>query len=172
MTKELLKEILIQYLESHKIITVVGCWETGLVPEASGYARTIIHEKHYLIHRISAYIYHGLDLDDLTQLALHKNSCNNRACWNPDHIYVGNAIRNAKDRDQIIEKSFGQRTGEAKRNRTHCDICGFPYDEKNTLKRKTGRDCRNCENRRKREFRTRKKLKIEINKINQNKIDK
>ena len=163
-------EKLIQYLEQHKIVRPNGCWETGLVPETSGYVRTIIDGKHYLIHRMSAHVYLGLDLDDPKQLALHKNECHNRACWNPEHLYIGNHVKNVKDRNEITEKSFGQRTGEDKRNRTHCLICGFPYDEKNTIKRRTGRDCRNCENRRKREFRAKKKLEIKINKININKI--
>jgi len=151
-------EKLIQYLERHKIVTETGCWETGLKPEPTGYVRTIIDGKHYFIHRMSAAYYHGLDLNNDKILALHKNECHNKACWNPEHIYVGTQKQNINDVIKLGNKNnFGDYSFN--RNKTHCGICNTPYDNKNTRKYRGKRYCRNCARIKSREY-SRKRLEI------------
>lgn len=49
----------------------------------------------YRVHRLSAYIFLGLDIDNDSILALHK--CKHKNCWNPDHLYLGNDAQNGLD---------------------------------------------------------------------------
>lgn len=84
-------------LEKEKIIKENGCWETRRIGNSNGYCHILQNGKNYGIHRISASYFLGLDYNNKTQLALHKNSCNNKRCWNPDHLYVGNRADNLRD---------------------------------------------------------------------------
>lgn len=47
--------------------------------------------------RIIAAIYHGLDLNDPSQQANHKNCCHNPLCIRPSHLYVGTQSENRFD---------------------------------------------------------------------------
>lgn len=69
-----------------------GCW---LYPttEKSPYG----YYKSYRVNRLSAWIFLGLDLDDLSIFALHKVVCKNKNCWNPDHLYLGDESNNTLD---------------------------------------------------------------------------
>ena len=49
------------------------------------------------VHRVSAHLFHGLDLNSRTLRALHKPICPNKNCWNPEHIYVGTDKDNVQD---------------------------------------------------------------------------
>jgi hypothetical protein len=49
------------------------------------------------VHRLSAFIYLGLDLKDSNSHSLHKPSCTYRNCWNPEHLHVGSHADNMKD---------------------------------------------------------------------------
>ena len=40
---------------------------------------------------------------------LHKNECNNRRCCNPNHLYLGDAQKNAEDRDGAGHGPAGKR---------------------------------------------------------------
>lgn len=49
------------------------------------------------VHRVSAHIHHGLDLKAKRVQACHTDECPNKNCWNPEHVYVGNASKNKSD---------------------------------------------------------------------------
>lgn len=66
-------------------------------------------------------------------LVLHK--CDNPACYNVDHLYLGTQRDNMRDRD-----TRGRNGHKAK---THCPQ-GHPYDEANTRVCKGRRHCRAC----------------------------
>lgn len=72
------------------------CW-IFLGGKSDGYGRKKINGKQYGLHRLVAHIFHGLDLDNKAQLACHINECISTACFNSDHIYVGNRGGNLVD---------------------------------------------------------------------------
>ena len=88
---------LINYLKKMTIYEG-DCWiYTGGSVHDSGYRRVQIAGKYIGVHRLSAAIFHGLNLRDFRQQANHKVECKNKTCWNPEHIYVGTQGQNVKD---------------------------------------------------------------------------
>lgn len=108
------------------------CW-LYLLGGMRGYGRISIDNKVYLTHRVSAYLFHGLQLDSVIQVN-HKPICEHKSCWNPDHIYLGNQIDNMKD----------------ERGKLKQEVCiyGHPLDGRIYLRKqnKSRRYCRTCHN--------------------------
>lgn len=157
MTNELLKEIIFE-LEKRKIVKANGCWVLSTNTNPQGYSEIRFKYQLYHAHRVSASYYLNLDYDDKTQLTLHKNTCNNPACWNYEHLYIGTQHENMKDAKEMGWKPFG----EINKNKTHCSICNFPFNEENTdwVCKGTKRQCKNCNRRRQREYQERKRNRI------------
>lgn len=108
------KDRLIRYLEL-KTVQMNGCWLYHSVSRsADGYKRVMIDGREIGVHRLSAYIFLGLDLDDKEQQANHKRECTSKACWNPEHLYVGTQKDNIKD-------SVDWRTHRNSK-KTHCSM--------------------------------------------------
>jgi hypothetical protein len=114
---------------------LTGCWRTNGCIAANGYAVITIHKKYHHLHRVSASVFLGLDLNDRSQTANHKSICPNRDCFNPDHLYLGNQSRNVQD-------SVRQKTHIESR-KTHCPQ-GHEYTLENTIIRRNKRYCRAC----------------------------
>lgn len=92
------------------------CWcYTSSVNSTTGYADMIIDGKLYGIHRLSAAIFLGLDLDDSALFALHKAECKYLNCWNPEHIYVGTHADNMRDLGERIRNSPCRKCGSLRR---------------------------------------------------------
>jgi hypothetical protein len=72
-----------------------GCWEWN-GPRVAGYGRVGFNGKDCYAHRIQWVIQFGDIPDNL--YVLHK--CDNRPCVNPDHLYLGTAKDNARDREE------------------------------------------------------------------------
>lgn len=90
--------ILKKLLYNRAIDESTGCWlHHGSIDPNSGYGIICHHQIRYRVHRLSAHIYLGFDLDSELQIN-HKSICPNRNCWNPDHIYVGTQKENMIDR--------------------------------------------------------------------------
>jgi len=68
---------------------------------------------------------------------LHKNTCNNKNCFNPKHLYLGNQSDNLQDATKL------GKTGQHNRNKTHCPK-GHEYTKENTYKNGNGRKCKTC----------------------------
>ncbi len=111
---------------------------TGFLQD--GYGQISLYSKKYLAHRISAFLYLGLDLTDKAQKALHKPECKFRNCWNPEHLYVGTAHQNIQD--SINTGTFHHLNNQLK---THC-LRGHEYNEENTrINSKGYRACKECD---------------------------
>lgn len=92
-------------LLTNRIITPTGCWEwtralNGESRTKEGYYNgggygNIYHDGKILkVHRVSAHIYLGFDLDP-EKTVLHD--CDNRKCFNPKHLIIGTDKENVQD---------------------------------------------------------------------------
>ena len=123
------------------INTKTGCWEyLGL--DGSGYGVVSIDHQSYKVHVLSAQIYlHYVPVPG--SMICHKPVCKSRNCWNPEHIYIGNAKKNNWD-TAAAGKSKGRFSGV-----THC-INGHEFCPANTrwvVRNSTGaleRECKAC----------------------------
>lgn len=95
-TKE---DIIKRLLKHRKINRLTGCWEWQRCIGTSGYGRTAFgrlngHTKSWNVHRLSFFVFRTRKWNpDL--FVLHK--CNNRLCFNPNHLYQGTFQDNAND---------------------------------------------------------------------------
>jgi|ERR1700734_88650 len=71
-----------------------GCWEYAGARYPTGYGQFTMEGKNVRAHRI-AYL---LCVDDIPEGLFVLHTCDNRACLNPDHLYVGTHEDNMKDR--------------------------------------------------------------------------
>ena len=71
---------------------VEQCWEYSGSLYRNGYGRFSVGLKGVLAHRVAFYIANGFIT---SQLVLHK--CDNRACVNPAHLYLGSQKDNMQD---------------------------------------------------------------------------
>lgn len=93
MIREISKEFI---LSIPKRIDGNNCWvPTELTPTGKGYINIGFDKDQYKLHKIIAYLWHGLDLDDYSLEATHN--CNNKACFNPEHIIPGTQSKNQLD---------------------------------------------------------------------------
>lgn len=116
------KDSLIRYLK-RSTTYVNDCWIfTGGGNTSSGYRKVMIDYKDIMVHRLSAYIFHGFDINDNTQQVNHKPECSDRRCWNPDHIYVGTQKDNMKDERQDY-CARGHRLFRKSDTRKVCLVC-------------------------------------------------
>lgn len=73
-----------------------GCWLSVNTPNKLEYYRISYKGEKRLIHRLSAVEFLGMDINSKEQVN-HKPICPYKACFNPEHIYVGSAADNSKD---------------------------------------------------------------------------
>jgi len=78
------------------IFTDDGHWLFTGAQNKDGYGQVRLGFEMLGIHRVSAHLFLGLDLNS-RKLALHKNSCPHKNCWNPECIYIGTVKDNVRD---------------------------------------------------------------------------
>jgi len=87
-----------EILSNFDVDSTTGCWiYKGGIDTIVGYGRVMIDGKRYHTHRLVAFRYHGLNLDNPLQFACHTRDCSSRACINPMHVYVGDNKSNQLD---------------------------------------------------------------------------
>lgn len=129
-----------------KVDKTGDCWLWTAAVDHYGYGRFRIGNRHVIASRWSLSHELGRSLTP-TEWALH--SCDNPPCVNPEHLYIGDADRNAQDR---VERN---RDGMA--TKTHCPR-NHAYTAENTYLYQNKRHCRACNRRRVAEFQRRKSV--------------
>lgn len=81
-------------IAKRKIDPETGCWEWTGCLSSYGYGITTASCVRTSPHRLIAYLYLGMPLDS-PAFVCHK--CDNRACFNPEHLYIGDAKTNMRD---------------------------------------------------------------------------
>lgn len=86
------------------------CWIwTGGVNE-NGYGRIISNNKRLYVHRVAWTTVHG----PIPKGMKICHTCDNPPCCNPNHLFAGTDLDNARDREQKKRGQNGQRNGNAK----------------------------------------------------------
>lgn len=110
-----------------------GCWNWTGSKNNSGYGKRLFRGKHDTVHRISAILYLGFKPSPGLRV-LHN--CDNPACFNPKHLYIGT------DKDNVADRYNRGRDWQSKV--THCPK-GHAYEGENLIITKVGgRKCRAC----------------------------
>lgn len=90
-------------------ILLDACWNWPGDKGNRGYGRVKRRGKHLNVHRIAYEAFVGPIPDGL--LVLHH--CDNPACCNPDHLYVGTQQMNVQDRVRRNRNAIGSRVRTA-----------------------------------------------------------
>jgi len=140
----------------HTIDITNGCKLAQTCIQENGYVKIKFKGKYIYLHRLVAFIYLGLDLDDTKTLVLHKRECPYKHCFSEHHLYIGNTIQNADDYVALGKHH--------EKIRTYCDK-GHRLDRTMMTKRDGPvRYCSVCRNEAQKKFRD-KILSEELNRV-------
>lgn len=96
-----------KYIRDRVTVSPDGCWIWNLSVSADGYGQGQIDSTKIRVHRASYQAFVGDVTGGLS--VLHR--CGTPRCCNPDHLYLGDDLQNARDRDNDNTTAKGDRHG-------------------------------------------------------------
>ena len=97
-------------MEQEKNKKIGDCWIWPGYKMPSGYGELRVDGKNWLAHRYFWTITHGPITNGLW--VLHK--CDNPSCFRPDHLFLGTAADNCRDRHEKGRDAKGEKNGSAR----------------------------------------------------------
>lgn len=127
-----------QRIRESSTVSRSGCWEWNLSLDGDGYGSIKVAGRARRAARTSYEVF----VDDIPEGMVVHQTCQNRACVNPDHLEtITNRDQFARGKSDPL-KNFAAYY-ERRRAATHCPN-GHPWDEENTRHTGVQRVCRAC----------------------------
>jgi hypothetical protein len=134
----MIKEKIISKMLHKHITTEKGCWEFPNWNWKNPYGGIWFEKKRWRLHKLSMFLFKPTEYNEYLN-TLHK--CNNRKCFNPEHLYCGTQSDNMYD--QVAAGTHNHA------NKTHC-VYGHELIPENTyiVPKTRSRQCKICRERR------------------------
>lgn len=90
---EIARPLILARLEAKTVRDANGCWLWTGWKTHQGYGNICVRGKNTPVHRLSYLIHKG----EIGRRLYVCHTCDVRACWNPDHLWLGTHRQNGED---------------------------------------------------------------------------